>query len=322
LVKENLISLYLSGGLIYFYVYYTRKKSPILVFWDWVGFRSKEKAFVNSHFRDIINWFLHLVIAYAFGRTLLIFLRNNLNFILSLAWPDPDVFITGSLDLLYPGRIIELIKSSFSVVVYVVTHPPHFKSLEIFFWVLRYLLFSLTIVGCIIGYGHSILGYLWGKKIRNLDFTIMGWLVNAICYTPLLGNVIWQMVPSYAGPDPIITDGPLYIFLMIVDFLLNLLYTLSIWNLGKMFGVMTDKGVRTNGFYSVVRHPSYTLEGLMFMTLMMNGFSTLTQWFAASMGIFIYYVRSERDDNFMSNSNPQYLSYKEKTPFKFLPGIY
>jgi len=89
-----------------------------------------------------------------------------------------------------------------------------------------------------------------------------------------------------------------------------------------MFGVMTDKGVRESGFYSVVRHPSYTLEALMFLILELKGLSGLNQWLVASLFVFIYYLRSEREDNFMSNSNPAYLDYKAKTTFKFLPGLY
>jgi len=173
----------------------------------------------------------------------------------------------------------------------------------------------------LVGYGHSILSVLWGKRIRNLDFTITGWLTNGFCY-PLFGVLIWQMVPSFVGLDPVITQGPWYYFMLVMDFALNFLYMITIWNLGTMFGVMTDKGVRRTGFYAVVRHPSYTLEVLMFIAIEMIGFSTGKQWLVIGMYLFIYYLRSEREDNFMGNSNPEYLSYRTQTPYKFFPGIY
>jgi protein-S-isoprenylcysteine O-methyltransferase Ste14 len=130
------------------------------------------------------------------------------------------------------------------------------------------------------------------------------------------------MTPSLIGRDPVLTQGLLRDFVLITELILNILYTMSIWNLGTMFGVMTDKGVRTSGFYSVVRHPSYTLESLMFLMMFLNGLSSSSQWLAIGVFIFNYYVRSEREDQFMSESNPDYKIYQEKTVYKFIPGIY
>jgi len=103
----------------------------------------------------------------------------------------------------------------------------------------------------------------------------------------------------------------------------NLLYTLSIWNLGKYFGVMTDKGLRTTGFYSIVRHPSYTLEALMFLCLALRGLSGWQNVCAAlAVYVVLYYVRSEREDQFMGISNPGYVEYRQRTPWKFIPGVF
>jgi len=321
--KTYVWSLYASGIFIYFYLLFRQKRSPILLFWERVSFRSKENRLIKSRsLRDTVIWILHLIIAYAFGRSLLIFLQANLNTVLDVAWHNPGVSLRGSLNPFYPRQVDELIRNSFFALGYVLTHPARFANVEAFFSVVRYLLYSLNIIGCLFGYGHSILGYFWGKRIRNLDFTVMGWFTNAICYGPLLGIIIWQMIPNLAGRDPIITQGPLYFFVLVVEFLLNLFYTLSIWNLGKMFGVMTDKGVRSSKFYSIVRHPSYTLEALMFMVLFIKGLTSLSHWLAVMIFIFIYYLRSEREDNFMSNSNPAYIPYKQNTPYKFIPGLY
>lgn len=201
------------------------------------------------------------------------------------------------------------------------THRPQIASIEEGFEIARYALWSITIVGCLIGYGHSIVGVLWGKHIRNLDFTVMGWITNAACY-PLLGVVIWQMMPPLAGSDPVITQGPLYYLMLVTELMLNIFYTSSIWNLGKRFGVMTDKGVCSSGWYSVIRHPNYTLEALMFVMLELRGATGLPQGAAIGMFILLYYLRSEREDHFMTNANPDYVSYKQQTPYKFVPGIY
>jgi protein-S-isoprenylcysteine O-methyltransferase Ste14 len=89
-----------------------------------------------------------------------------------------------------------------------------------------------------------------------------------------------------------------------------------------MFGVMTDKGVRTTGFYSVVRHPSYTLEALMFLVMVLRDLNTASNWLAALLLYgFLYWIRSERDENFMSHSNPRYATYQQEVPWKYIPGL-
>lgn len=275
--------VYLMVGGIYCAYLIIKRKSPILAFWRFISYKGVGVITRVSWQRGIVLWTLHLVIAYVFAYTLIGFLRGNIAAARAIGWPAPDI------------------DSAFE------------------FW--KFIIWSLTIVGCLIGYGYSLLSILWGKYIRNLDFTVAGWLTNGFCY-PLFGIVIWQMIPSFTGPDPIITDGPLLWCMLILGLVLNVLYMLTIWNLGTMFGVMTDKGVRTWGFYSVVRHPSYTLEVLMFFVTELVGLTSGVHWLAITMYFFIYWIRSEREDNFMLYSNPAFEPYIRETPYKFIPGIY
>ncbi len=313
--------IYTAAGFIYFDRFFRYGRSPILDFWHLFRYRSAPSRWLSKLDRKAAIWLMHLVIAYAFAANLLFFLKNNVTEIVALAWPSTTLRITGNFNLFDPTDIFSSISDLVKIIGYVLTHRPDYWTFPIACHVFRYTLWSVTVIGCVIGYGHSILSILWGKHIRNLDFTVMGWLSNGFCY-PLFGVLIWQLVPSFVGLDPIITNGPWYYFMLSWEFILNLLYTVSIWNLGKMFGVMTDKGVRTTAFYSVVRHPNYTLEVPMFLAVEMIGFSTLVQWVSIMMYVWIYYIRSEREDHFMSVSNPDYLVYKERTRYKFIPGVY
>lgn len=301
--KQGIATAYVLLGLIYVGFLVSTRTSPILLFWRWVAYKPREKRGLGVFLNDWVIWLLHLVIFYAFGRTLWVFLTGNLKAIFEILQPRVP-FAWNQLNIFSSGL------------------PLQSLAIDQLFLLARYFLWSVTILGCLFGYLYSVLGYLWGKRIRNLDFTLTGWVVNALCYGPLLGAVLWQMCPPLVGADPVADQGPLRYYVYIAEFLLNLLYTLSIWNLGTMFGVMTDKGVRTSGFYSVVRHPSYTLETLMFVMLSLRGLSTLAQWLAAGMFILIYYIRSEREDQFMTASNPGYQSYQKNTPYKFIPGVY
>jgi len=275
--------MYVLVGILCYGYLFAYRKSPILAFWRWISYKGVGVVRKVTFKRGLLMWTLHLIIAYIFAYTLFGFLRGNMQAAARIGWPAP--------------------------------------SLEAFFELLKFYIWSLTIVGCLIGYGYSLLSILWGKYIRNLDFTVVGWLTNGFCY-PLFGVIIWQMVPSFTGLDPIITDGPLFLLMLVMGLVLNLLYMFTIWNLGTMFGVMTDKGVRIWGFYSTVRHPSYTLEVLMFFVTELVGLTAGIHWLAILMYFFIYFIRSEREDNFMLYSNPEFEPYTKITPYKFIPGIY
>ncbi len=270
-------------AILYYAHLGVRHYSPILAFWRFISYKGKSTVHKVSFARGLWLWALHLVIVYAFASTLWGFLMGNLGAAASIG---------------FPGR-----------------------TMEATFEYLKFLLWSLTIVGVLIGYGYSVLSILWGKYIRNLDFTIVGWLTNGFCY-PLFGVVIWQMTPSFVGLDPIVTGGPLLYLMLFLGLFFNLLYTISIFNLGVLFDLMTDKGVRKSGFYSVVRHPNYTLEACMFFATELVALSSGMHWLAILMFFFLYWIRSEREDNFMEYSNPEYTEYQKKTPYKFIPGIY
>ncbi|MBI5754431.1 hypothetical protein HZA40_04785 [Candidatus Peregrinibacteria bacterium] len=275
--------LYSLGALAYFYYLFGKHKSPILAFWHLISYKKPLDGKNNSLKRGIFIWVLYMIIVYAFASILLRFLKGDLAAMRQIGWPAP--------------------------------------SREAAFEFIKFGVWSLTVVGCLIGYGHSVISILWKKYARNLDFSVVGWLTNGFCY-PLFGVIIWQMIPSFTGVDPIITDGPLQSLMFFLGVWLNVFYMITIWNLGLMFGLMADKGVRKSGFYSVVRHPSYTLEVQMFFVTEIAGLTTGTEWLVISMYFFLYWIRSEREDNFMSYSNPEYVEYKKEAEYKFIPGVY
>lgn len=240
---------------------------------------------LSARVKGGLNWLLHFIVACAFGWTLYGFLLADL-------FAVAGVFRSG-LPLSFLGV--------FSAV--------------------RWSLWSVTIVGCFWGYGYSILSPLWGVPVGNVDFSVAGWVSNALCY-PLLGFVLVRVFPSFVGSEPIFSAGLWAWFVALAELLLNVLYTSSIWNLGRKFGVMCDKGLCDSGFYAVVRHPSYSLEALMLLCMEVNGFSTGANWFGALCVIALpYWLRAEREDRFMRVSNPDYGGYAERVRFKYLPGV-
>jgi protein-S-isoprenylcysteine O-methyltransferase Ste14 len=259
--------------------------------------------------RDILVWGLHVVVVYFFSRTLAGFLRGNTTTMAALAWPGVQARFTSLGDAL---RTLGAMASQ----------GPTFYSVEILVQVMNLVLFNVTVTGALFGYLYGVVSILWEKEgVRNVDFTVTGWLVNAVSYGPLLGGAIWGMLPPIFGGVPGVADGLVHHAGLWVGLLLNLLYTFSIWNMGTMFGVMVDKGVRRSLMFSVVRHPCYTLEGVMFALLALQQVSEMRAFIPLAANIFLYWMRSERDDDFMGVSNEEYAAYRNEVRHKFLPGL-
>jgi protein-S-isoprenylcysteine O-methyltransferase Ste14 len=320
-VNDRLWVMYLGIGLVCLAFWWRKGRSPALAFWNALAWRPQFYSRFPSFARNLTIWCLHLLIAAAFGATLLRFLQGNLEAMVATGWSTSHFVFVGSLKSLHLASLLAWAKSCAALLLYITTHAPHPASVGDAFETIKSGLWALTVVGCIVGYAHSVLSPLWGKRIRNLDFTALGWITNALCY-PLLGMAAWRLVPSVSGSDPILTAGPLFHIVQWLALACNLFYTLSIWNLGTMFGVMTDKGVRATGYYATVRHPSYTLEVCMFILLGLAGFTGFAQWVGIAMFPILYWLRSEREDVFMARSNPDYLTYRSATPYKFVPGFY
>ncbi len=246
----------------------------------------KSLVFRSPRSRNLAICLLYVVIVFAFGHALHGFLIGNIATVKSLLRVSPDL-----------------------------------RSWETYFSIARYSVWSAAIVGCMFGYGYSIISPIWNRHIRNLDFTIAGWVTNAVCY-PLLGFVLVWCAPPLIGNEPTLTGGPWPLFVLSVELLLNILYTVALFNMGTKFGVMTDKGLVNRGFFGVVRHPSYTLEVGMFACLSLQGLSSPLNWLAVVVFFVIpYYLRSEREDHFMTVSNPDFSPYKQAVPYKYIPGL-
>ncbi len=302
--------LILVVGLGWLFLFNQDKGSPLIRAWNWTIYKPPTFAWLRGIPRGRINWVLHLVVFYAFAGMLTGFLVGNLNNMGHVGWASAGLNF-GSVSGALHGLTTML------------TTVPHTTGIRETFSLVRVGLMTLCVAGCLIGYWHTLFSVFWKPNaIKNIDFTVWGWLANGFCYGPLFHGAVLIVSAHPVGLEPAVTDGGFYWLSQVVEQLMNLLYTLSILNLGTRFGVMVDKGVQENGFYSVVRHPSYTLEPFMFLVLHLARLNSPAAWLGHMIWPLKYYFRSERDDMFMSESNPDYVAYKKKTKWKFIPGWY
>jgi protein-S-isoprenylcysteine O-methyltransferase Ste14 len=300
-----------AAAVAFLWVFIATGRSPWAVLRDKTRFVPPTyQKFTNRWVdRACIVWFLQVVVVYAFSHTLVDVLAANIRTMTALAFPEVHANLATATNVYQ--TVLQLIRLG-------PTHTTWAVSLQ----ALNLFIFSVTIVGSLFGYLYGVVTILWGKRcVRNVDFTLTGWLVNALCYGPLLGVAFWGMMPSMSGDQPGIVDGPIHFLGLGCSLLLNLLYSLSIYNMWTRFGVMVDKGMVRNLMFSVVRHPSYTLEGVMFAVLALGHISNQLAFISLAVYGFQYWLRSERDEDFMLASNEEYQGYRQDVTYKYLPGL-
>jgi isoprenylcysteine carboxyl methyltransferase (ICMT) family protein YpbQ len=268
-----------------------------------------------------VVWFLHLPVFYAFAFALVGFLAADINVALTFMIPEDTKLSLPGATLSQPETLVSWLRATLGNLGVLLDTGPAALTFEQATAVIRFFIYAGAITGCMIGYLHSVLKVLSWSSIRNVDFTILGWLTAMLCYGPLLGHVLWSVIEFPLSLVPAITQGPLLYAMLVLELLLNVLYSLSLYNMFTKFGVLVDKGLVDTGFYSFLRHPSYTLEAFMLIMVYARMLQTGSAWFGILVLVLLYWLRSEREDVFMAGSNPEYREYRRRVTCKFIPGL-
>ena len=101
----------------------------------------------------------------------------------------------------------------------------------------------------------------------------------------------------------------------------NALSFLVLLRLGRSFSIMPEaRSLITTGPYAVVRHPLYLVEELAIVGLLIQFASP----FALGLGIahlVLQYMRTEYEEQVLSESFPDYGAYRAKVRWRFIPGL-
>lgn len=168
-------------------------------------------------------------------------------------------------------------------------------------------------------FGYTFESTLLSNKIKSVEPTILGWLVTLVCYPPFNG-IITNKINWYAD-DYILFSTPLITFIMriIIVFLL-LIYVGATLALGTRCSNLTNRGIVSRGPYAIIRHPAYISKNLAWWLTIIPVIS----WPALiGMGAWstIYHLRTLTEERHLS-LDPDYIRYKEKVKYKYIPGIY
>jgi len=107
---------------------------------------------------------------------------------------------------------------------------------------------------------------------------------------------------------------------MAMILLSNILGVLTLFNLGKSFGILISyRKIQTKGLYSLVRHPMYVTDILLRIGFLISHFNLYTAIiFVVSTTCYVY--RAILEERFLCKE-AGYSEYMQKVKYRFIPYI-
>lgn len=107
----------------------------------------------------------------------------------------------------------------------------------------------------------------------------------------------------------------------VIVFIANILGIITMLNLGRSFGIMIAfRKVKTDGLYSIVRHPMYGTDILLRIGFIISHLNLFTSAvFILSTLLYVY--RAILEERFLI-LQPEYQDYMMKVKYRFIPYIF
>lgn len=145
-------------------------------------------------------------------------------------------------------------------------------------------------------------------KLIDNNFLHQFIAIAAFC-SPIL--LIWQ--PQTGGETEKLISN-------IIIITSNILGIFIVFNLGRSFGILIAiREIKTNGLYSVVRHPMYGTDILLKIGFTVSHFSLATVIIIV-ISILCYFYRAILEEKYLS-SQEEYRLYMKKVIYRFIPFV-
>lgn len=168
------------------------------------------------------------------------------------------------------------------------------------------------------------------NKIKSVDPFLTWWLVALICYPPFnsyLTNIIWR----YSTDFPHFQNEFIHVFLNTMIILLMWIYSLASISLWFKASNLTNRWIVSSWPYKYIRHPAYITKNLSWriwwLPFMINAINIwdykklmfILIWL--SWWTIIYFLRAITEERHLS-LDEDYIKYKKKVKYKFIPWVY
>ena len=203
---------------------------------------------------------------------------------------------------------------------------------HLFFEVLFALVLLFDIVPFVVGY--LVESKSLDNQVKSVETTWAGWFFCVMSYPPFNGAVssfARTDFNEYVAPFHNVEWGVYLQFgLNIGALVLMALYSSASVSLGWKASNLCSRGVVSSGLYKYVRHPAYASKNLAWWLFAIGtavhvaqaGKSYLPPLFALAFWNWVYYMRAYTEELHLARSDPDYLEYMKKVPYRFIPGIF
>jgi len=187
-----------------------------------------------------------------------------------------------------------------------------------FQFVNKFLLATIILVDVsIFAFGYLIELPQLKNQIRSVESTVLGWTVCLMCYPPF--NEFAFKYFDYPLQDHWGTLGEIgNRFAAVVTLLLWLIYVWASVALGAKASNLTNRGIVDSGPYKYVRHPAYVAKVAVWTV---ESFFLGSKNFFLILSLFVVYgLRAWTEERHLSQ-DPDYLVYKSKVKWRFIPKV-
>jgi protein-S-isoprenylcysteine O-methyltransferase Ste14 len=181
----------------------------------------------------------------------------------------------------------------------------------------------------IFAFSYAIESKKLNSTIRSVEPTLIGWIVCLWCYPPFNHfSFGWldRLIPFRS--EWVLPEWALIAVLATIAFLW-LIYVMATFALGLKSSNLTNRGTVSRFPYNLMRHPAYASKNLLWILsflFLSNAAIPYGKYDMLSLGqvigfVTIYYFRAITEERHLSR-DPDYVKYKQKVRYRFIPGIW
>jgi protein-S-isoprenylcysteine O-methyltransferase Ste14 len=188
-----------------------------------------------------------------------------------------------------------------------------------FFTIFHFILLIDTLV---FAFGYLVESPKLKNVVRSVEPTAFGWIIALLCYPPF-NNVTSDIVGWYSSDFSNFKNVYWNVVFGSISLILFGIYVWATLALGYKASNLTNRGIVARGPYKYVRHPAYISKNLSWWVMgipfiMKSGIIAVVSLAVWSL---IYYMRALTEERHLSQ-DPDYIAYKHKVKYQFIPGIY
>jgi len=170
---------------------------------------------------------------------------------------------------------------------------------------------------CIASAGYLATFRLFGWHIRSSNPHPGAWIFTLVCYYPFFGPVYRALLDykdDYIWSDWLADNPALLMVWALAIIALKICWIWSIAPFGLRFSNLTNRGIVTDGAFSLTKHPSYVSKNLFWWLIHIPFISTIgvTDGVTSCVQLLainaIYFIRAQYEERHLSEE-PRYAAY-------------